>query len=250
VSLIVAAVIVIWNIQRARHGDIPAIRRIPPLEAIDEVVGRATEMGRPVAMIPGCGDIVDNTAIETMAGLDILGYVASKTAEYNADLRVIVAKANVYPLALERVRSAYLAAGKADQFDPEKQVLFMSGDFFAYIMGAISLMQREKTAGAVMTGFFTGDTTLVAEGAALAGALTVAGLNRVTHVAYFVVQADYTLIGEELLVAGAYVSRDEIKLGSIRGQDHLKAIGVVVMVVGVLMATFSSATPILDLLKK
>lgn len=245
-----ATIVILWNIQRAKKGDVPSIRPMPALDAIGEVVGRSTEMGRPLVMIPGCGDIVNNTAVETMAGLEILGFVAGKAAQYNTDLRVVVATANVYPLALERVREAYIAAGKADEFDPEKQVLFMSGDFFAYIMGAIGLMQREKAAGAVMTGFFTGDTTLVAEGAALAGALTVAGLNRVTHVAYFVVQADYTLIGEELLVAGAYVSRDAVKLGSTRGQDHLKVIGSLTILAGVLLATFGSAKSLLDFLKK
>ena len=248
-SLLVTALLVVWSIQRARHGDVPTIRRMVALEAIEEVVGRCTEMGRPLVMIPGCGDIVDNTAIETMAGLEILGYVAKKTAAMDADLRVVVARANVYPLAVDRVREAYTAVGKPDQFDAEKQVLFMSGDQNAYIMGAVGLMQREKAAGAVMCGYFTGDTTLVAEGAALAGALSVAGLIRVTHVAYFVVQADYTLIGEELLVAGALVSQNSVKLGSVRAQDYVKMIGAITILVGVLMATLGSAKPLLDFLR-
>ncbi len=248
-AFILTGIIVLWSIQKARADDIPPIRRMAALEAIDEAVGRAVEMGRPVAMIPGCGDVVDNTAVETMAGLDILGYVATKTAMMDADLRVMVKAANVYPIAMERVREAYTAAGKADRYDPERQVLFMAGDQNAYIMGSVGLMQREKHAGAILTGYFTGDTTLVAEGAALAGALTVAGLVRVTHVAYFVVQADYTLIGEELLVAGAYVSKDPIRLGSTRGQDYMKLVGVVTMALGIILATFGMAKPIVDFLK-
>ena len=47
------ALAVLVNIWRARRGKALYIRRIPGLDAIDEAIGRSTELGRPVTMIPG-----------------------------------------------------------------------------------------------------------------------------------------------------------------------------------------------------
>jgi hypothetical protein len=62
----------------ARKGRKLFIRKIPGIAAIEEAVGRATEMGKPVLFIPGISDVED---IETIAGLSILGRVARITAQ-------------------------------------------------------------------------------------------------------------------------------------------------------------------------
>ncbi len=188
--------------------------------------------------------------METFAGLDLLSFVAAKTARYDTRIVVIVPTANVYPMALERVRTAYVATGNSEKFRPEEQVRFMSGDYYAYIMGTLGIMEREKPASAVMTGYFTGDSTLVAEGAAQAGALSVSGTAHVTHVAYLVVTTDYTLIGEELFVAAAVVSENRVSLGSVRGQDQIKMACVLTMVLGCVLAATGNAGWLLKLLSK
>ena len=53
------------------------IRRIAGLEALDEAVGRSTEMGKPVLYVTGLADVDD---IQTLAALSILSHVAKKTA--------------------------------------------------------------------------------------------------------------------------------------------------------------------------
>ena len=57
------------------------VRRIAGLEAVDDAVGRATEMGRSVLYIPGMQDMND---IQTIAALTILSRVAKTAAEYDA----------------------------------------------------------------------------------------------------------------------------------------------------------------------
>ena len=51
---------------------------------------------------------------------------------------------------------------------------------------------------------------------------------------------DYTLIGEELYAASAYLSREPVLLGSIRGQDIFKALCIVVGITGIVFATFGN----------
>lgn len=247
--LIIAAILIIWGIRRGQRGDVPTIRRIVALEEIDNAVGRAVELGRPIMMHPGSGFITGMTAAETLAGLDIAGYVAEKAARLGADLRVTIVNADVYPVALERIRSAYTAADKADMYDPEKQVLFFSGEMISCLQSILEMMVRDKVAAAIMTGNFTGDTNILGEGAAHCGALSIGGLTKPTHITFFAVNCDYILIGEELLVAGAYVSKDPVRLGSLRGQDLVKVILLALMVVGGFMASFGSAKSLTDMLK-
>ena len=67
---------VLINIARAnaseKTGKELYIRRIAGLTAIDEAVGRATEMGKPVLMVPGLSDTVDAIAVQA---LNIFAYV-------------------------------------------------------------------------------------------------------------------------------------------------------------------------------
>ena len=61
----------------AKKGKALFVRKIAGIDAVEEAVGRATEMGKPVLFIPGISDIDE---IETIAGLSILGRVAKITA--------------------------------------------------------------------------------------------------------------------------------------------------------------------------
>ena len=55
---------------------------------------------------------------------------------------------------------------------------------------------------------------------------------------FFVAACDYTLIGEELFAASAYLSREPRQLGSLKGQDMGKGLFILCIIVGVILATF------------
>ena len=55
-----------------------------------------------------------------------------------------------------------------------------------------------------------------------------------TQIPFFVVACDYTLIGEELYAASAYLGREPILLGTLKAQDYTKAIFLILMGIGVL----------------
>ncbi|MDP1799025.1 MAG: fibronectin type III domain-containing protein [Planctomycetaceae bacterium] len=75
VAFICGAVIVCTEL--AKRGAATYVRPIAALTALDEAVGRATEMGRPMLFVPG---IVDLDQIETIAGLTVLSRVAKTAA--------------------------------------------------------------------------------------------------------------------------------------------------------------------------
>lgn len=115
--LIAISALVIYTIRASERGKFKVtIRPIAGLEAIEECVGRATEMGRPVHFSPGLGDIVTTSAPDTLAALQILSYVTDVAAKYDARFLVTIRMPNVYPLATETVRQGYIAANKADSY--------------------------------------------------------------------------------------------------------------------------------------
>ena len=233
VLVIIFTALVLWFIQRARRGVGLYVRPLPGISAVDEAVGRATEMGRPVLFIPGTGDL-DN--IQTIAGLSVLGRVARMTARYATPLRVPV----LYPLPLaaanETVREAYVEEGVADHLTPET-VQYVAGESFSYSARVGGIILRERPAANVYMGQFTAESLLIAEVGQASGAIQIAGTAEPEQLPFFIAACDYTLIGEELYAASAYLSREPKLLGSLKGQDWMKVLIALAVIAGVVSAT-------------
>jgi len=250
-SLILFLIVVIallYQMNRAKGGKLPKLRRIAGLDAMEEGIGRATELGRPVFFTPGRAEINTAGAAQTFAALEILSYVGELTAKYNVELRTAIAAANVLPLAEEIVKQSYLKMGHPDKYKPEF-VQFLSTDQFAYAAGSLNIMNREKVATAVMMGEFQAESMLLAEGAAQVGAISIAGTSRTFQIPFFIAACDYTLIGEELFAGGAYLSKNPDKLGTVAGQDIGKVLASLLILAGSLLAT-ANVKVLVDLLKK
>src|SRR5687767_15164157 len=67
VAVFVLAAIILCNILAARRTGAPFVRRIPGLTAIDETVGRATEMGRPITFSLGLSQKLDIVSLQALA---------------------------------------------------------------------------------------------------------------------------------------------------------------------------------------
>lgn len=233
VLLILFCAVVLLFIQRARAGGNLFIRRIAGLNAIEEAVGRATELGKKVLYVPGIMSIDEN---QTIASLAVLSHVANLTARYGAELDVPNKDPLTFASARETVREAYMQAGRPDLYS-ESIVHYVTYDQFAYTAAVSGVMVRERPAANFLIGSFYAESLLLAETGQASGAIQIAGTAEVAQLPFFVCACDYTLIGEELYAAGAYLSRDPAMLGSIKGQDWTKAVVAVVIVLGALFET-------------
>jgi hypothetical protein len=226
---------VLFFIQNAQgEGQKPYIRRIPGIDAIEEAIGRATEMGRPVLYVPGVQDIED---MQTVQALIILESVAKTTARYETPIKVPVAYPIPFTIAQEMVKSGYVHAGRADQYDPES-VQFVSPEQFAFVAAITGVMMRDKPAAHIFLGAFFAESLLLAEAGFASGAIQVAGTANAGQLPFFVVACDYTLIGEELFAASAYLSGEPKLVGSLKGADLMKIAIILLVLVGCLLETF------------
>jgi hypothetical protein len=234
VLTILLFVMVVSFIQVAKRGRELYIRKIAGLSAMDEAIGRATEMGRKMFYIPG---ILSINEIQTIASLYIMKYVAQRTATYGASLEVPNIDPLTFSAARETVRQAYMEAGKPDQFK-EDMVTYITYDQFAYTASVTGKMVRERPATNFLIGSFFAESLILAETGQSVGAIQIAGTAELAQLPFFVTACDYTLMGEELYAASAYLSREPVLLGSIRAQDTVKAILIVIMLVGLVTLAF------------
>ena len=234
-ALAIFAGLVAFMIRRARSNPNLYIRPLAGITAIEEAIGRATEMGRPVIYIPGVDDINN---IQTIYSMVILEKVATMVAKYGTPLLVPTASAFVTPVAEETVKQGYLNAGVPDNFNPNN-VRYMSNEQFAFTAATNGMILRERPAASLLMGSFYAESLLMAETGFRAGAIQVAGTANIHQLPFFVVACDYTLIGEEFYVATAYLSREPGLVGTIKAQDYFKALLLAVMIFGTVAATLA-----------
>src|SRR5436190_5737897 len=237
IASILFLAILLVSITMAKSGKQIFIRRIAGLNAVEEAIGRATEIGKKVLYVPG---IQSMDEIQTIASIAILGHVARATARYGTDLDVPNKDPLTFASAREAVRAAYQAEGRPDLFR-EEMVNYVTYDQFAFTAAVSARMIREKPAAIFLIGYFFAESLILAETGQSTGAIQIAGQADPTQLPFFVATCDYTLIGEELYAAGAYLSREPVLLGSMRGQDIAKAILMVVGLTGVIAVSLGFA---------
>lgn len=216
-----------------RGGDV-FLRTIPGVKAVEEAVGRSTEMGKPVLYVPG---IQDMDQVETVAGVVILGHVSKMTARYETPLNVPVARSIVLKAAQEACKESYLVEGRSDIYN-ENMVHYVTDDQFAYAAGVNGIMNREKPAACLYMGKFYAESLLLAETGNSIGAIQIAGTASQSQIPFFVTACDYTLIGEEFFAASAYLSQKPDLLGIVKGQDIVKIVMLIMIIGGTLLRLF------------
>jgi hypothetical protein len=112
----------------------------------------------------------------------------------------------------------------------------MTNQQFAYVGGVNGIMLRDKPATNFYMGKFYAESLILAETGAVSGSIQISGTDEVTQIPFFVVACDYTLIGEELYAASAYLGREPVLLGSLKAQDWGKALVIISGIAGVLAA--------------
>lgn len=220
--------LVLGFVRVAQMGRDLYIRPLAGISAVDEAIGRATEMNRPILYVLGLGAVDE---IATIASLTILSRVAKRVAEHRTELLVPCYDAVVMTVAQETVKQAYLDAGRPDEYK-EDIVYFVTQEQFAYVAAVNGTMLRRQTATNFYLGVFFAESLILAETGSVAGSIQIAGTDRTTQIPFFVVACDYTLIGEEVFAASAYLSREPKLLGTLKAQDYAKLLVILALVVG------------------
>jgi hypothetical protein len=227
VLFLVAALL--FNIFRAKGGTELYIRKIPGLNSIDEAVGRATELGKPILMVPGVADPIN---AKSMQSINIFSHVTRIAARFANPILFCCASSSVYTVAQEVVRDVYQQEGLSDRYDIDS-VRFVTDRQFAFAAGVAGLIMRDRVAACFFMGEFYAESLIFAETANRVGAIQVASSTELTQTAFFIAACDYVLIGDEFYAASAYLTRQPVLVGSLVGQDWCKLAIMAMILAGV-----------------
>lgn len=223
---------VVFSIYRAHYRSKPFIRRIAGIDAIDDAIGRTVELGRPIAFTSG----LESISPLLYASLGALRYIAEKSAVFGSRIYVPCFDPEAMVVSDATVQSAFRNKHRFSKYDATS-VRFLSNAQFAYASGYMGLVHRENVGAAFLFGSFAAESLILAEAGQHVGALQVAATTSNEQIPFFITSCDYTLIGEEIYAAGAYLSGDAVQTGSLRGQDIAKAIIFLLIIIGIITNT-------------
>jgi len=221
------------------------IRPIEALTIIDEGIGRAAEMGKPVLTTPGMGGL---SGAVTLAGLSITGEVIQRTAELGVRSVNITDSAQTMMVLEAIVRNAYSTAGRSDLYQPGRYVQWTGGEQFAYATYMMGSILTEKPATIIFVGSFLSDIMMSAETGKRVGAIEIGGTLDTTALSTMAMICDSILVGEEIYAAAAVITKDKQLSGSVAGQDWALLVTLVLLVVG-MVASLVGVKDIINLLK-
>ena len=232
-AAVIAILIVLYTTFHRKSLENFQIREISGLKAVEEAIGRATEMARPILYTPGWGGDIQRPT--TIASLNILSIVAEKTAEYNSQLLLPTHDPVIMSVAQEVISESYSRAGYPERFNID-DTTYVSPSQFGYAAAVEGMIIRQKPASVFLLGTFEAESLILAETGNIAGSIQIAGSDSTIQLAFFIVACDYTLIGEELFAASGYLSKDRSIIASIRAQDIMKIIIAAIIIVSVFSA--------------
>jgi len=223
------------------------IRRLPALDFIEEAVGRAAEMGRPVvAQGFGSGNsgMQSSIAPMIMAGLAVLGHAARICARHGTMIIASMRSSSVVPVADEVLRTSYRLEGKLEEYlaNREEHLPWLQTQ-----ASMVALILREKPATGLLIGAFWHESVQIAEAFGMVGAVQIGGTGRLYQIPFFAAVCDMNLIGEEIYAVGAYINQTPQMLASMATQDYFKVASIVFILLGTILATLGMATPLLNL---
>lgn len=231
--------IVAYAIRAAKSRGGIKIREIPGLAAVEEAVGRATEMGSPMLYTPGWGGDIQRPT--TIASMNILSAVAEKAAEYDCRLIYPTHDPVIMAVAQEVVKESCYKAGYPDRYHPD-DIFYISSSQFGYAAAVDGYISRTKPASVFLLGTFEAESLILAETANSIGAIQIAGTDSTIQLAFFIVACDYTLVGEELFAASGYLSKNPAILSSVRAQDIIKVLIALFVVIAMVWATIDPSS--------
>lgn len=242
VASVISVIIVLYTTLR-RHRSKFKVREIAGLKAVEDAIGRATEMARPVLYTPGWGGDIQRPT--TIASMNILSHVAEKTAAYDCRLVYPTHDPVIMAVAQEVVSQSYARAGFPDRYRND-DVTYVSSSQFGYAAAVDGLISRLQPASIFLLGTFEAESLILAETGNSIKAIQIAGTDSTIQLSFFIVACDYTLIGEEVFAASGYLSGNESILASVRAQDIMKlfiAAFLTIAVLWVTVMTLSSGNP-------
>jgi len=221
-----------------RRGHKPGLRQIRAFDMVKGLMGRTVESGRPLHLSLGVGGLANQTTADTLAGLAVLQSLSEQGAETGFPPTVSMADPMALLFAQNVVRRAH-AGRPLGVEEATRQLRWIAPQPAAYAAGVMNILDAEQVDSNVMVGYFGDEYLLMGETAARHGMAHLGGTSNPNTLPFIYISAQQTLLGEEIYAAGAYLKNIPTHLASLVAQDAMRWLVALVILGGVLVATFN-----------
>lgn len=200
------------------------IRAIAAYQAIPGQIGLAIERGRGLQVSFGSAGLGGSTTLSAVAANELLYQISVRASVNGAVPVVTMSDPAAVPLAYGTLQAALRQRGALSRrsFDPAVQ-WYAGGDrSLAFAAALTGVMANERAAFNTFAGSFGPELALPLLASGRAGADSLATSDQIEGQAVAWVMADQALLGEEVYVAGAYLSDRSAALGGVIAQDVLR----------------------------
>jgi hypothetical protein len=221
VVLIVFALLQIWFYLRIGAGLRPRFRSIPLFSLLRGQMGRAIESGRELHVSIGTGGISGEDTTTTLAGLQIVEYLADEAAASGISPVITTADPTALLLAEDTLRRPHIRQGDLSNYQPLSARMPAFGPI-PYAAATMDYLAHENALANVMAGSFGSEIGLIEQEAAKQDLLKINGAADPRALAVLATTSENLLIGEELFAAKAYLQARPQHLASLRAQDLVR----------------------------
>ena len=223
-----------------RRGVMPTLRDIPGYQTIRGAMAEAAEVGRPVHLSLGTAGIGDVFAMESLTGLTALEFLGEQAATTANLPLVTTGDPTTMLFAQDTMIRPFKQRDQVEDYSP-LNVRFIGGTAgnsgVAYAAGVMDILNHQNIAANFMVGRFGDEYLLMGEVAARRQIPQVAGSANPNALTFMQATANQVLMGEEMFVAGAYLTQSAWHIASLLAQDTARWILVVGIGAVVLLKT-------------
>jgi hypothetical protein len=204
------------------------LREIPAFTRLIRGVGLAVEAGQRLHLALGHGGISNQQGASTLVGLSMLQRIARAASISDRPPVATSGEATQAILSQDTLHQTYHAMGADEQYDPDSGQL--SGFTpFSYAAGTLPVIYDQQASVNVLIGTFGNEVALITDASERKGSLTLGCSDNLPAQAILYAAAQEPLIGEELYAGGAYLQAGPAHIASLRAQDILRWVLIVVI---------------------
>jgi len=233
-ALLLGALFTVVAAVRARTIN---LRDLPAYDTLPGMLGETVEAGKAVHVSFGGSAVREESTLSALASAELLYQVAERVVIGDQSTLVTLSDPLTLTLAQDTLRRAYKVRGRAANYRPIRAQWYPQGpSSLAFAAAAGIAIVDEPISANVLLGRFGPELMLIAENAQRTNQRIVAQSDQIEGQAVAYAISQTPLIGEELYVGGAYLTRTPVLLGGVAALDALRAIVVVLIFLAALIA--------------
>ncbi len=207
------------------------LRPISAFQKLSRAIGLAVEAGSRLHISIGRGKLSGPESAAAFVGLSVLESIARSASSGDNPPIATSGDASLAILSRDTLRATYRDIGISEQYQPTSGELAGMTPF-SYAVGTLATVENEKTNAHILLGHFGSEVALISDAAERNNDLTLAGTDNLPAQAILFATAQEPLIGEELYASGAYTQAGPMHIASLRAQDVIRWLLVVIIIAG------------------